>query len=43
MPENGQDAPVALNDTLIFALESGGSSMSFLQPWGRMPICGVAR
>ena len=23
MPENGQDAPVALNDTLIFALESG--------------------
>lgn len=23
MPENGQDAPVALNDTLIFALASG--------------------
>lgn len=23
MPENGQDAPVAMNDTLIFSLESG--------------------
>ena len=42
MPENGQDAPVALNDTLIFALRAGRSSMSFLQQWGRMPICGVA-
>lgn len=35
MPENGQDAPVALNDTLIFALESGGEQHVILTAVGQ--------
>ncbi len=35
MPENGQDAPVALNDTLIFALESGAEQHVILTAVGQ--------